>query len=233
MKKRDESNLEKVPKCRICNHPDREGIETVGILSAASWRIAAKRINNTFGTNFTPETVEKHMLHHQLHKTAIEAGEVLEAAKDPETQVISGRNMLRQLIVQAALDIAKGHIKVKNISELIQVINAYENIKRNQEMEVMMEEGDASAFYSMMAAYGEAIKDTVSPEQLALIVMKANAAGAKINIGNIAETHPLDPSIKATLDQAVRDEQLYGRTRTRQELIEAEVIKVDGVVLPE
>lgn len=233
MKKRNENNLEKVPKCRICNHPDREGIETVGILSAASWRIAAKRINNTFGTNFTPETVEKHMLHHQLHKTAIEAGEVLEAAKDPETQVISGRNMLRQLIVQAALDIAKGHIKVKSIGELIQVINAYENIKRNQEMEMMMEEGDASAFYSMMAAYGEAIKDTVSPEQLALIVMKANAAGAKINIGNIADTHPLDPSIKATLDQAVRDEQLYGRTRTRQELIEAEVIKVDGVVLPE
>lgn len=24
MKKRDENNLEKVPKCRICNHPDRE-----------------------------------------------------------------------------------------------------------------------------------------------------------------------------------------------------------------
>lgn len=233
MKKRDEDSLEKVPYCTICKHKDRVGIETVGILSAASWRIAAKRINNTFDTNFTPETVEKHMLHHQLHKTAIEAGEILEAAKDPETQVISGRNMLRQLIVQAALDIAKGHIKVKNISELIQVINAYENIKRNQEMEMLMEEGDASAFYSMMAAYGEAIKDTVSPEQLALIVMKANAAGAKINIGNIAETHPLDPSIRTALDQAVLDEQLYGRTRTRQELIEAEVIKVDGVVLPE
>ena len=233
MKKRDENNLEKAPYCTICKHPDREGIETVGILSAASWRIAAKRINNTFGTNFTPETVEKHMLHHQLHKTAIEAGEILESAKDPETQVISGQNMLRQLIVQAALDIAKGHIKCKTINEVIQVIGAYENLKRNNEMEMMMEEGDASAFYAMMAAYGEAIKDTVSPEQLALIVMKANAAGAKINIGNISATHQLDPSIREALDQAVVDQQTYGRSRTRQELIEANVISVDGVVLPE
>lgn len=224
--------IEVVPRCPICKHEDREGIEMVGILSASSWRIAAKRINNTFGTNFTASTVEKHMLNHALHKTAVEAGEILDSAIDPERPVITTSNILRTLMVQGMLDVARGTIRCKSVNEIIQVMNAYENVKRNERMQMMMDEGDAAGFYAAMAAYGEAIKDTVSPEQLGAIVMKANALGARFNIGNVSSSHPIgdDEQVQAALMQAVED----GRDkRTRSQLVEAGVIPTDGVVLPD
>lgn len=224
--------LEVVPRCPICKHEDREGIEMVGILSASSWRIAARRINNTFGTNFTAAAVEKHMLNHRLHKTAVEAGEILDSAIDPERPVITTTNILRTLMIQGMLDVARGTIRCKSVNEIIQVMNAYENVKRNERMQMMMEEGDAAGFYAAMAAYGEAIKDTVSPEQLGAIVMKANALGARFNIGNVVEAHPIgeEEQVQAALMQAVVD----GRNkRTRDELVDAGVIQVEGVVLPD
>ena len=73
--------IERVPKCRICASPDREGIEMVGIMSCSSWNICRERINNTFGTNFTVETIKKHMMEHELHKTAMEQGVIIDSLR--------------------------------------------------------------------------------------------------------------------------------------------------------
>lgn len=217
--------------CAICKSPDRAGIEMLGVLSAANWRIATERINNTFDTDFTVACVKKHMMEHPLHNTAVEAGEILDSAIDPDKPVITTKNMLRTLILQGAQDLAKGKLKVRNVQELLAVMNQYEAMRRQEEMQMAMEEGDATAYYAAMAAYAEAIQDTVSPQQMAAIVMKANALGATFNIANVATAHNVD--IAGSLAAAVHDVEENGRARTRKELVDAGVIEVEGVVLPD
>ena len=83
---------------------------------------------------------------------------------------------------------------------------------------------DANDFWDAMSAYGSAIRDTCSPEQISAIVTKANALGAAFNIGNVPKAHPIDPNAERVLEQAVIDMKELGRARTREELIEAGVI---------
>lgn len=220
-----------VRNCPICKHVDRAGIEMLGVLSAANWRIATERINNTFETDFTVACVRKHMMEHPLHNTAVEAGEILDSALDPDKPVITTQNMLRTLIIQGAQDLAKGKLKVRNVQELLAVMNQYEAMRRQEQMQMAMEEGDATAYYAAMAAYAEAIQDTVSPQQMAAIVMKANALGATFNIANVAQSHNID--LASNLALAVHDVEDNGRARTRNELIEAGAIEIEGVVLPD
>ena len=123
--------IERVPKCRICAHPDREGIEMVGIMSCSSWNICRERINNTFGTNFTVETIKKHMMEHELHKTAMEQGVIIDSlrGKDGSTGRISVETMLQTLMVQGMLDLAKGKIRCKTPQELISVVNTIQTVQ--------------------------------------------------------------------------------------------------------
>ena len=83
-----------------------------------------------------------------------------------------------------------------------------------------------------MSAYGSAIRDTCSPEQVTAIVTKANALGAAFNIGNVPKEHPIDPDVERVLRQAAIDKRELGHTRTREELIEAGVIDPRRLDLP-
>ena len=217
---------EKVSKCRICNHPDREGIELVAIMSAASWNIARERVNNTFGTNFTTETVRKHMTEHELHRTAAEQGIILDAmrGKDGAPAVISSETLLQTLLVQGMLDLAKGKIRAKTPQDLIAIVNTLQNIQTRKEARMAVEGGNIEGFYAVMAAYGEAIKDTVSHNQLMEIVAKANALGATFDIGNTRFEPPIEVDPADVMVQAVEDYKQLGTSRTRDELIEAGVI---------
>lgn len=224
MKKKDE--IEKVPKCRICNHPDREGIEMLAMMSCASWNICRERINNTFGTNFTTETIKKHMMEHELHSAAMQQGIILDSVRGKEGApgVISVESMMQTLLIQGMMDLAKGKIRCKTPQELIAVSNVLMNLQSRKDAQYAMESGDPSGFYSVMAAYGEAIRDTVSVSQMQEIIAKANALGANFNIGNahvqdVIEVEPID-----YMQQAVDDYKTYGRTRTRDELIDAGVL---------
>ena len=130
VRKKEDTEIEKVPKCRICNHPDREGIELIGMLSCASWNICRERINNTFGTNFSVSTIKKHMMEHELHGTARSQGVILDSIRDKEgaPSVISIENMMQTLFVQGMLDLAKGKIRCKTPQELISVANVLQNL---------------------------------------------------------------------------------------------------------
>lgn len=222
-----QTGLEKVPKCRICNHPDREGIELLGIMSCASWNVCTARINNTFGTNFTTETVRKHMTEHQLHKTAMEQGLIVDSLRDKDGApgVISAETMLQTLLVQGMLDLAKGKIRCKTPQELIAVINVLNNMQAQKETKYALENGDVAAFYNVMSAYGLAIQDTVSPAQMRDIVAKANALGANFNIGNVKLEAPIDVEPIDYMQQMMEDMKTMGRSRTRDELIEAGVLE--------
>ena len=87
-----------------------------------------------------------------------------------------------------------------------------------------MESGDPAGFYSVMAAYGEAIRDTVSVSQMQEIIAKATALGANINIANATVAEVIDVEPIDYMQQAVEDYKTYGRTRTRDELLEAGVL---------
>ena len=215
-----------MPNCPICNHEDREGIEMLGLLAASSWRIAAKRINNTFGTSFTAHQMEEHMMHHVLHSTAKNAGLILDAITDDDSPVITPEVMMRQLLIQAALDIARGNIKCKTPDEVMRLIAMIEHLQEN-DTKYQMENGDAEGFWNAMSAYGSAINSTCSPEQVTAIVQKANALGAFFNIRNTPKAHPIDPNVERVLNQAAIDMRELGRTRTREELI------ADGVITQE
>lgn len=215
--------------CPICQHEDRDGIEMLGLLAAVSWRICARRINNTFDTSFTPKQVEEHMTHHMLHKTATEAGVLLGAMTDTDRPFVSVENMLQTLMIQGMLDLAKGSIRCKTPSELMNVMNMLMRVQDRKRAQELLDEGDAAGYYAAMAAYAEAMRDTVSPEQLQLIVLKAKTLGAHFNIGNIPTEHPLGEGVQGVLDQVVMDEQHLGRGRTRKELADDGVIQIEGV----
>lgn len=234
VKKVDE--IERVPKCRICASPDREGIEMVGIMSCSSWNICRERINNTFGTNFTVETVKKHMMEHELHKTAMEQGVIIDSlrGKDGSSGRISVETMLQTLMVQGMLDLAKGKIRCKTPQDLISVVNTLQNVQMRKEQKMALENGDIQGFYAVMAAYGEAIKDTVSHGQLVEIVAKANALGACFDIGKVEIEEPIEVDPKDVMSQAVKDYRERGHSRTRDELVDAGVIDrlEEGLELP-
>lgn len=222
---KQQTEIEQVPKCRICKHEDREGIEMLGIISCASWNVCTRRINNTFGTNFTVNTVKTHMTEHMLHKTAIEAGVILDGLTNDDHPMISAESMLQTLMIQGMLDLSKGKIRCKTPSELISVLTTLMNVQQRKKQDQMMEEGDVQGYYAAMAAYGEAIKDTVSPSQLGEIVVKANALGAHFNIGNVQVQRPVDDiRMDEIMEVAVKDYKELGHSRTRDELVEAGVI---------
>ena len=227
----------KVPKCRICNHEDRAGIELLGVMSCASWNICRERINNTFGTNFSTETVKKHMMEHELTRTAAEQGIIIDAIRgeDGAPGIISVETMLQTLLVQGMLDLAKGKIRCKTPQELLQVVNALQNIQDRKSAQALIEDGDIAGFYAAMAAYGTAIRDTVSPQQLVEIVMKANALGAHFDISNARYEDTIEINPEEVMQLAVEDYRNLGRSRTRRELIEAGALDgmFDGVELPE
>ena len=234
MKKRNEPA--KVPKCRICNHEDRAGIELLGIISCASWNICRTRINNTFGTNFTVETVKNHMLNHELTTNAAQQGVILDAVRESDgaPAVISVETMLQTLLVQGMLDLAKGKIRCKTPNELIQVANMLQQVKDRKSAQALIEDGDIAGFYAAMAAYGSAIRDTVSPAQLVEIVAKANALGAHFDISNAKYEDSVELEVDEVMQIAAEDYKRLGRGRTRDELIEAGVMDglLDGVALP-
>lgn len=225
VKKKSETEIEKVPKCRICSHPDREGIELIGLLSCASWNVCRERINNTFGTNFTAETIKKHMMTHELHEAVKQQGIILDSirGKDGSPGILSVESMMQTLMVQGMLDLAKGKIRCKTPQDLIAVANVLQNIQNRKDAQYAMESGDPAGFYSVMAAYGEAIRDTVSVSQLQEIIAKASALGANINIANANVAEIIDVEPVDYMQQAVDDYKTYGRTRTRDELLDAGV----------
>lgn len=235
MKKKDKEPS-KSGRCTICNHEDRAGIELLGVMSCSSWNICRERINNTFGTNFTVETVKRHMMEHELTRTAAQQGIILDAirGKDGAPAIISIETMLQTLLVQGMLDLAKGKIRCKSPQELIMVANALQQMQDRKNAVAMMEDGDIAGFYAAMAAYGTAIRDTVSPRQLVEIVAKANALGANFDISNARYEDVVEVDPEEVMALAVEDYGKYGRGRTRDELIESGALDglFEGVELP-
>lgn len=213
--------VEKVPHCTICAHEDREGIEIVGLLASATANLQTRRINNTFGTNFTKETVRRHFTEHRLTPTAARFAESI--GDDPNS--IEGA--MGKLLANAVLDINRGYIKIKTPREFSDVAQVLANLRRSQDMNLGMESGDAASFYAAMAAYGEAMKSVVSKEQMEAIVRRANALGAQFNIGNIPLPRPELDGLEDALQQCVDDHVTLGRGRSRRELVEAGVIEAE------
>lgn len=225
VKKKDDSAPVVSARCKFCKLDDetRAGAELIGALGAASWNIAARRINNTFGLSLTSDCVRKHMTQHELTKTALETGVLIDAIRgeDGAPGLISIETMFQTLMVQGMLDLAKGKIRCKSPAELIQVANVLRQIQASKEAQMELESGDAQGFYKVLAAYGEAIRDTVSPEQMRLIVAKANALGPVLDIGHIPIEKPIDVAYEDIMGQAVKDYKTLGRARTRDELVES------------
>ena len=70
---RESDGLEIVPRCPVCSHEARDGIETVAALGCiVTWGVAAKRVNATFGTDFKADTLKRHMTRHPLHREVAE-----------------------------------------------------------------------------------------------------------------------------------------------------------------
>ena len=229
----------KSTRCPICKleEEERSSVELLAVVSCSTWRIAATRIQNTFGIEVSPAMLRKHMTEHPLCTVPSQQGIILDAIKgeDGAPGVISIETMLQTLLIQGMLDLAKGKIRCKTPQDLMQVTNMLQQVQDRKNARALIEEGDISGFYAAMAAYGTAIRDTVSPQQLAEIVAKANALGAGFDIGNARYEDVIDVDPEAVMQLAVEDYRKLGRGRTRDELIESGAIDemFAGVELPD
>lgn len=226
-------------RCSICKLEEdvRAGVEMVAALSAASWNVAKERCNNTFSLNLTANAVKTHMMGHELLPSARETGVIIDAIRgeDGAPGIISVETMLQTLLVQGMLDLAKGKIRCKTPDELLRVINVLQQYQDRKNATALIEEGDIAGFYAAMAAYGTAIRDTVSPTQLVEIVAKANALGAQFDISNARYEDVVEVDVEDVMQLAVEDHRRLGRTRSREELVAAGAlgdITFDGVELP-
>lgn len=216
-------------KCPICRHEDRASIELVGLMGAFTWNMSTRRINNTFGTHFKVADVENHMKNHLLERTVADAGIVLSSMVDDKTPRVSFENILQTLLIQGMRDLAAGKIRCKTPRELVDVAQTLHNLQKSKEAQLAFDDGDMQSFYVAMAAYGEAIRDSVTPRQLTQIVSKANALGAKFSIDSMRLDTPRVPDVEDALEQAARDIRELGHGRTRDELIAAGVIPATDV----
>lgn len=211
-------------KCPICKHEDRASIEMVGLMGAFTWNMSTKRINNTFGTHFKVADVENHMKSHLLTRTVADAGVILSSMVDDEVPRVSFESILQTLLIQGMRDVAAGALRCKTPRELIDVAQTLMNLQRSKETQLAFGDGDVSSFYTVLAAFGEAMRDTLPPSTLDEVARKASALGAKFNIGNLRLERPEVPDVSSALLQCVRDHEELGHGRTRDELVKAGVI---------
>lgn len=86
---------------------------------------------------------------------------------------------------------------------------------------------DAIPFYAVLAAYGEALRANLSPEQLRAVVRDANEYAI---IGQSIEPYWESPADCMT--KCVEDMRTLGGARTRGELLDAGVVDENGLELP-
>ena len=86
---------------------------------------------------------------------------------------------------------------------------------------------DAIPFYAVLAAYGEALRVNLTPEQLRAVVRDANEYAV---IGQSLEPDWEPPA--DCMAQCVEDVKTFGRARTRGELLDAGIIAEDELELP-
>ena len=171
-------------------------------------------------------------MNHELTRTVAEQGVIIDSVRDKDGApgVISVETMMQTLLIQGMLDLAKGKIRCKTPQDLIAVSNMIMHIQDRKNAVALIDDGDIAGFYAAMAAYGTAIRDTVSPQQLVEIVAKANALGAHFDISNAKYEDVVEVDIDDVMQVAVEDYKTLGRGRTREELIDAGVF--DGLELP-
>lgn len=216
-------------QCKVCNHPDRAAIEMTCVTGAAlSWAELTRIVNREYKTDFRPRTLANHMKGHHLHETALEAGIIMKGIvnEDGETPRITAQSMLQTMFIQGARDVAEGKIRPRNVSEMLQIMEAMERLQKAQEEKDFMADGDRQGFYMALAAISEAVKSVVTPEQLATIVMRSQAIGMKLDFTAI----PVQAASAVTdvdYDMIADDYKRLGRARTREELV------ADGVIADE
>lgn len=231
---------EKHARCKVCqlDEETRAGVEMIAALSSASWNVAARRVQNTFGVDIGYKAIRTHMMEHELLPSARETGVIIDAIRgeDGAPGILSVETMLQTLLVQGMLDLAKGKIRCKTPGELMQVANMLQQMQDRKNAQALIEDGDIAGFYAAMAAYGTAIRDTVSPGQLVEIVAKANALGAQFDISNARYEDTVEVDVEDVMQLAVEDHRKLGRGRSRDELVEAgelDGIALDGLSLPD
>lgn len=218
-------------RCTICNHPERDAIEMQCIVGAAlPWSELTEKVNHTFNTRFHVKTIQNHMKNHPLKETAIDAGIIMKGIvnEDGETPRITAQSMLQTMFIQGARDVARGYLKPKNVTEMIQLIEAMQRLQENEQEKDLLADGDKQGFYTALAVISEAVKSVVSAEQLAKIISRSQTMGMKIDITSI----PIEETLRINdvdFDIIEEDYKRLGRGRTREELVRDGVIEEDTV----
>lgn len=196
--------------------------------AALSWNELTKVVNRNFESEFKPRTLQNHMQRHPLKETALEAGIIMKGIvnEDGETPRITAQSMLQTMFIQGARDVAEGKIKPRNVSEMLQVMEAMERIQKSQEEKDYMSDGDRQGFYTALAAISEAVKSVVTPEQLTAIINRSQAIGMKMDFTSIQVATPVSVT-DIDYDIIAEDYKRLGRARTHEELV------ADGVITDE
>ncbi len=228
---RESDGLEIVPRCPVCSHEARDGIETVAALGCiVTWGVAAKRVNATFGTDFKAETLKRHMTRHPLHREVAEQDVIMESMRGENgAKSVSMQRLLDTLLMQGALDVSKGWIKPTSVSELMQVMQMSMNVAEREDRRKAAETIDPSDFYAVISAWGEAMQSTLTPNQLALVAAKASALGAHLDITRMSVERTDRVDVDAVMEDAVEDYRRRGLLPTDPSSPES---VVEGVELP-
>lgn len=226
---RERDGLEIVPRCPVCEHEERDGIETIAALGCiVTWTVATRRVNATFGTSFKVETLRRHMTEHPLHREVAEQDVVMESIRGENgAKSVSPQRILDALLMQGALDVSKGWLKPTSVSELMQVMQMSMNIADREDRQRAANEVDSSSFYAVMGAWGEALRSTLTPAQLATVVAKAHALGSAFDMTRVETARPDRVDVDSALDRAVED---YRRRGLLPDADQGPC--VDGVELP-
>lgn len=204
---REDDGLPIIFGCPICRHAERDGIETIGALaSIGTWAVAARRINNTFKTGFSPGTVKNHMTNHPLHREVSEQQVIMDSIKGTDgAPAVSPKRLLDTLLFQGALDVSKGYIKPTSVSELMAVLQMSMNIADREDRMRAANAVDAADFYAVMGAYAEAMRATLPPATIAQIVAKAQGLGVAFDIQKLEQQPVQGIDMDEVMERAVED----------------------------
>lgn len=208
------------PRCGICKHPRREGIETLAITSLGNWAETTRTINRNFGTNFEDKSVKRHMTAHRISAQVRRVGLALSDVQGDDP-LLTAHGIVKVMLAQALSDVAAGRIRAKNVSQVMQLVNMDAKLSGDIDGDAADISAERQEMYRQISVIADILRSTLPPDQLESVMRSAGDYNLKL-----AEV----PAIVEDADPmalAVEDMRTLGRRRTRAELIEAGLFDED------
>lgn len=126
---------------------------------------------------------------------------------------------------EALWDEARASGDVRLSLSVLRAQTAIQGLTRPHEQPPEVE--DVNAFYLVLAMYGQAMREIMDPDEVDRVSRRAMELGSLFDITDMGGRSQQADDAERLLEQCVIDMRELGRTRTRQELIDAGLIPAE------